>query len=161
LDDVPPVGAEDARLVQVVLNLLINAAHAVRDAAPSGQHEIAVEAHLSGERVVVEVHDTGCGIAPHLLEKVKEPFFTTKAIGEGTGLGLSVCQSIVEGYGGSLTLESRPGRTVARVSLPVAGASSSPPAAGPASVLGSDDAVPGSNDAVPLAPERGVTLRNC
>jgi CheY-like chemotaxis protein len=71
-------------------------------------------------RVVAEVIDNGVGIAPEILSRVFDPFFTTKPIGVGTGLGLPICRSIVEGFGGTMVLESAPGvGTTARVELPV------------------------------------------
>ena len=71
-----------------------------------------------GDAVVVEVRDTGAGIPPDLLARVKEPFFTTKPVGEGTGLGLSLCDNIVRSFGGSIDIESRP-TAAARVTLRV------------------------------------------
>ncbi len=116
LEEVPPVAANESRLVQVFLNLLVNAAQAI-PAGRAAENEIAVAVRASGGRVVVEVRDSGCGIPPDLIERVKEPFFTTKHVGEGTGLGLALSEAIVRSYGGTLTLESAPGRTVARVTL--------------------------------------------
>src|SRR5688572_4589382 len=93
--EVPLVEGNEARLSQVFLNLLVNAAHAV----PEGhidQNEIRVETRLLGEdRVVVEVRDTGTGIPAHALPRIFDPFFTTKPIGVGTGLGLAICHRIV------------------------------------------------------------------
>ncbi|QRO02910.1 histidine kinase [Archangium violaceum] len=120
LDAVPPVNAHRARLCQVFLNLLINAAHAI----PPGQatrNEIRLSARMDGTtRVLVEVSDTGCGISPGNLERIFSPFFTTKPVGVGTGLGLSVCHGIVTALGGDISVESEVGRgSTFRVSLPV------------------------------------------
>jgi CheY-like chemotaxis protein/anti-sigma regulatory factor (Ser/Thr protein kinase) len=115
----PPVSGHPARLAQVFVNLLVNAAQAT----PIGQahaHVIRVSARpTSDRRVQVEVSDTGAGIPAALLPRVFEPFFTTKAAGEGTGLGLSISRAIVEGAGGTIEVESQPGRgTTVRVLLP-------------------------------------------
>jgi signal transduction histidine kinase/HAMP domain-containing protein len=109
-DGVPPVHANAARLGQVFLNLIINAAHAI----PPGrvqENEIRVEARLSApDRVTVEVRDTGAGISPENLRRIFDPFFTTKPVGLGTGLGLSVCHRIITALGGEIRVESEPGR---------------------------------------------------
>ncbi len=119
--DVPPVQGNPARLVQVLLNLLINAAHAI----PEGQvaeNEIRVVARPRDDgHVIIEVSDTGSGIPPEHLERIFDPFFTTKPVGRGTGLGLSVCHTIITALGGSIHVESQPGRgTTFRLTLPVA-----------------------------------------
>ncbi|HMJ57760.1 MAG TPA: ATP-binding protein [Gemmatimonadales bacterium] len=117
---VPAVRANEARLGQVFLNLLINAAQAI----PEGRaehHEIRVSTRLAGERVIVEVGDTGAGIPPEIIGRVFDAFFTTKPIGVGTGLGLAICHRIVTNQGGELTVESELGRgTTFRVALLVA-----------------------------------------
>ncbi|WNG61443.1 GAF domain-containing protein [Archangium gephyra] len=120
LDEVPRVRGSEARLCQVFLNLLLNAAHAISPGQPE-HNRIQVSAReVSGERVLVEVSDTGCGIPPELLERVFDPFFTTKPVGVGSGLGLSVCRRIIGAHGGELTVESEPGRgTTFQVFLPV------------------------------------------
>ncbi|HLM45537.1 MAG TPA: ATP-binding protein, partial [Myxococcaceae bacterium] len=121
LGEVAPVVANEARLGQVFLNLLVNAAQAI----PDGQverHEIALRTFMDEEgRVVVEVADTGSGIAPEHLERLFDPFFTTKPVGVGTGLGLSICHGIVSALGGEIQVESQVGKgTRVRVVLPAA-----------------------------------------
>ncbi len=106
---VPGVRANEARLAQVLLNLLLNAVQAI----PEGRGDdatITVETRLEADgRVAIDVKDTGTGIAPEHLPHVFEPFFTTK--GErGTGLGLSICHMLVAAQGGELTIESHLGR---------------------------------------------------
>jgi PAS domain S-box-containing protein len=117
---VPAVDANEARLGQVFLNLVVNAAQAL----PAGQaerNEIRVTTRLEGERVVIEVTDTGAGIPPHIIGRIFDAFFTTKAVGVGTGLGLAICQRIVTDMTGTLTVESEVGKgTTFRVSLPLA-----------------------------------------
>ncbi|MCY1073320.1 sensor histidine kinase [Archangium lansingense] len=122
VDNVPPVLGNSARLCQVFLNLLINAAHAIAPGAVE-RNEIQLSARVDNTQcVTVEVRDTGSGIPRDKLERVFEPFFTTKPVGEGSGLGLSVCKSIISAHGGDISVESEPGQgTTFRVSLPVYG----------------------------------------
>jgi len=110
-----------ARLGQVVLNLLLNAAEAIAEGDAS-RNEIRIVTRDDGpDRVVIEVRDTGSGIPQAVLERVFDPFFTTKPVGVGTGLGLSISHSIVKGYGGDITAESTPGKgSTFRVTLPAA-----------------------------------------
>ncbi len=118
---VPPVLASVRRLEQVFVNLLLNAAHALRDQpAQRGALEIRVDA--PNERCVrVEIADDGPGIPDEIAASVVKPFATTKAVGEGTGLGLFVCKGILTALGGSLELLPRsPSGTRAVVCLPVA-----------------------------------------
>ena len=129
---VPRVRASGAHLGQVFLNLLVNAAQAI----PIGQpdlHTIQLRLRSDGLTVVVEVEDSGVGIAPAELERIFEPFFTTKPEGGGTGLGLSICRDTVQAAGGTLEVESELGRgSLVRVTLPVAAeaAESTPAASG-------------------------------
>jgi signal transduction histidine kinase/CheY-like chemotaxis protein len=118
--DVPPVAATESRLGQVFLNLLVNAAHAIPEGATE-RNEIRLCTRHQGGSVVVEVHDTGRGIPADELGRIFDPFFTTKPVGQGMGLGLAISHSLVGALGGSLTVESEPGRgTVFSVQLPVA-----------------------------------------
>jgi two-component system NtrC family sensor kinase len=113
--ELPPVDCYAGQLNQVWLNLLVNAAFAVREGG-----EVRITTWGEGERVVVRVSDTGRGIAPEHLTRIFDPFFTTKPVGEGTGLGLSVTYSIVERHGGEIAVESEQGRgTTFTVTLPV------------------------------------------
>jgi len=119
--DAPLVVANEGRLAQVFLNLVVNAAQAIEPGrADSNEIRIVIGRNAAGD-ASVEVSDTGAGISPEHLGRVTEPFFTTKPIGIGTGLGLTVCKNIVEGYGGRLEIESELGRgTTARILLPQA-----------------------------------------
>ncbi|WP_225412867.1 ATP-binding protein [Stigmatella hybrida] len=116
----PRVRGNATRLGQVFLNLLINAAHAIRQGGKAA-NEIRIHARPSGSRHVrVEVSDTGCGIPQENLTRVFEPFFTTKPVGEGTGMGLSVCHSIITALGGELHVQSQVGEgTTFSLLLPV------------------------------------------
>jgi PAS domain S-box-containing protein len=105
----PPAVADETRLGQLFVNLLMNAAQAI----PPGQasaNEVAIRATADGDRIIIEVRDSGPGIARENLGRIFEPFYTTKAIGEGTGLGLSVCHGIVKSVGGELGVESELGK---------------------------------------------------
>jgi nitrogen-specific signal transduction histidine kinase/ActR/RegA family two-component response regulator len=106
---VPLVVADGARLGQVFLNLLLNAAQALGD-GESIANEVRVTLRPEGDRIRVEIADSGHGIAPDILGRIFEPFFTTKPVGIGTGLGLSISQTIVTSMHGELTAESELGR---------------------------------------------------
>jgi nitrogen-specific signal transduction histidine kinase/CheY-like chemotaxis protein len=127
LADVPAVIADESRLSQVFLNLLVNAAQAIPEGhAETNRIEVEVRPGSRGH-VVVEVRDTGCGIAPEHLGRIFDPFFTTKPVGIGTGLGLAICHGIVTGLGGEIEVESRLGTgSTFRVSLPSATVSAAP-----------------------------------
>jgi signal transduction histidine kinase len=118
--EVPLISANAARLGQVFLNLVLNAAQAIREGEPT-KNEIRLVIRAEDDAVLVLVSDTGEGIPAEVRAKVFDPFFTTKPIGVGTGLGLSISHHIVTAMGGELTLESRRGPgTTFRVRLPVA-----------------------------------------
>lgn len=105
---IPPVDTDGPMLRQVVLNLLSNAAQAVKEGG-----KIFVTTGLREDKVVIEVRDTGPGIAPEHMNKLFSPFFTTKPPGHGTGLGLSISLRIITELGGSLTAASEPGQGAA------------------------------------------------
>jgi signal transduction histidine kinase/CheY-like chemotaxis protein len=117
--DLPFVEADDARLGQVFINLLVNAAQAFPE-TDARANEIRVVTWTDAEgRAVVEIRDTGPGIPAELLSRVFDPFFTTKPIGVGTGLGLAISHGIVTGIGGEISVQSEAGRgSIFRVTLP-------------------------------------------
>jgi signal transduction histidine kinase len=119
LRGVPLADANEARLGQVFLNLIVNAAQAIPEGR-TAENEITVSTRLAEDgRIVAEISDTGVGIPPHILPHIFDPFFTTKPAGVGTGLGLAICRRIVEGLGGEIAVESAPNRgTTFRVTLP-------------------------------------------
>jgi signal transduction histidine kinase len=120
LRPVPPILIDEHSLGQVLLNLLINALHAVADGPAEPCLRVATGLHEDG-RVWVEVQDNGRGIAPEHLGRIFEPFFTTKPPGVGTGLGLFICHGLITGFGGELSVESQPGQGATfRVLLPAA-----------------------------------------
>ena len=112
--DLPPVFGLGGELNQIWANLIDNAIDA---AAPGG--EVEVSAARQGEVVVVRVVDNGPGIPEELRARVFEPFFTTKPVGEGTGLGLVIAHNLVLQHKGEIDIDSRPGRTEFRVTLPL------------------------------------------
>jgi len=101
--ELPPVDAFAGQLNQVWLNLLVNAAQAV--GAKGG--EVRISTRTAEESVTVAIADTGGGIAPENLNRIFEPFYTTKPVGEGTGLGLSISFGIVERHGGTIAVDTR------------------------------------------------------
>jgi PAS domain S-box-containing protein len=126
----PPVEASEVRLGQVFVNLLVNAAHAIGEGDPA-RHEVHVSTSTDGAgRAVVAIRDTGSGMAPEVIRRVFEPFFTTKSVGQGSGLGLSICHGIVTSFGGEITVESKVGvGSTFRVFLPaIRTRKTSPPA---------------------------------
>jgi len=106
----PAVIGETARLEQVLVNLLVNAAHAI---APGNveNNEVSVTVNTAADgRAQIEVRDTGAGMAPDVLKRIFEPFFTTKETGAGTGLGLAISHGIVKSLGGEICVASEPGK---------------------------------------------------
>jgi two-component system NtrC family sensor kinase len=121
--DLPRILGDSNQLEQVFLNLISNARDALEDATML-RKELTIASHLNDDdefpSVVVSVRDTGVGISPENLERVLEPFFTTKPVGKGTGLGLSLCYGIIDAHGGKIEIKSRQGEwTEVRVILPV------------------------------------------
>ncbi|PYS78678.1 MAG: histidine kinase [Acidobacteria bacterium] len=116
-DELPRVHGNAGKLQQVFTNLLLNA----RDAIPDGGRVSLRTASSDREAVTVEVADTGIGIAPENVARIYDPFFTTKGVGRGTGLGLAVSYGIVQEHSGHISVESAPGRgTTFRITLPTA-----------------------------------------
>lgn len=110
------VEGNPARLVQVFLNLLLNADQALQGGRPG---EVRVSTELRGQSVVVRIADDGPGIPSDVVEHIFDPFFTTKPVGQGTGLGLSVAHTVVTGLGGNISVDTALGiGTVFRVALP-------------------------------------------
>ncbi|MGH3411903.1 MAG: sensor histidine kinase [Marmoricola sp.] len=113
--DVPAVDVFPGELNQVWTNLIDNALDAM-----AGSGTLRLATRRDGDRVVVEVCDTGPGVPPEVVTRAFEAFFTTKDVGKGTGLGLDIARRIVvERHGGEITIHGDPGRTVLEVRLPV------------------------------------------
>ena len=98
-----PIESDPAQLQQVFLNLLNNAIHALRN---RDNAEIRITAEKEEDQLAISIGDNGCGIPPENLEKIFMPFFTTKPVGQGTGLGLSTCYGIVQRLGGKMSVSS-------------------------------------------------------
>jgi signal transduction histidine kinase len=102
-------------LQQIFTNLLLNA----RDAIPNGGRIKIATSNDDNDSLVIEIADSGIGIAPENVAKIYDPFYTTKGVGRGTGLGLAVSYGIVQEHSGHISVESMPGRgTTFRISLP-------------------------------------------
>ena len=115
LGDLPLVNCIPAQINQVLMNLMVNAAQAIE-----GKGSITLRTGVAGENVWIEIADTGKGMTPAVKRRVFEPFYTTKPVGKGTGLGLSITWDIVERHGGSIEVESEPGRgSTFRLTLPI------------------------------------------
>jgi PAS domain S-box-containing protein len=122
----PRVLANESRLGQVLLNLIVNAVQAI----PEGNYEsneIRVSTMVADDRVIISVADTGGGMPPEVKQRLFTPFFTTKPVGVGTGLGLAISHRIISAMGGTITFESELGQgTEFRISLPIADANALP-----------------------------------
>src|SRR4029077_9877058 len=117
--DLPAVIGDANQLIQVFLNLISNAEHAIREVRETGRVQIRIG--RIGGHISVTVQDDGVGVAQEALPKLFDPFYTTKRPGGGTGLGLSICMSIVREHGGSIDVETLPaGGSAFTVYLPVA-----------------------------------------
>ena len=113
--DVPRIQANPGELNQVWTNLIDNAIDAMADAGT-----LRLSTRAEGNDVVIEIGDTGCGMRPQVAARAFEAFYTTKDVGKGTGLGLDIARRIVvERHGGAISIDSRPGKTVLRVRIPV------------------------------------------
>jgi two-component system NtrC family sensor kinase len=119
LMEVPRVVGNATLLEQVFFNLLLNAIQAIPEGAPE-QHEVGVRLFVERDHVVVEVRDTGAGMPEAMIQRIFDPFFSTKPVGTGTGLGLSISHGIITRMGGDISVESAVGRgTCFRVRLPI------------------------------------------
>jgi histidine kinase len=123
-EDLPTILADSNRLEQVFINLLINARDAIEEKWQRSDHKreakkIFLETTSQEGTVMIKVKDTGAGMPQSVLDKIFEPFFTTKKPGKGTGLGLSISYGIVEDYGGTIGVESEPGKgTIFKITFP-------------------------------------------
>jgi signal transduction histidine kinase len=119
-DDVPLIWADPHQLYQVVVNLVANAYHAMRQAPAPRRLTVTTTFDAPTSRCRLTVTDTGAGIAPAIRDRIFDPFFTTKPPGQGTGLGLALSRGIVEDHGGAISVDSEPGQGASFViDLPV------------------------------------------
>jgi PAS domain S-box-containing protein len=164
------IEADESRLVQVFLNLLVNAAQAIPEGDPD-RNEIRVKTHWDDSgHAVVEFHDTGGGISDDLLGRIFDPFYTTKEVGVGSGLGLSISHAIVTSLGGTIDVSSEVGKgSVFRVILPRGTVEEEQGGAAPSSPLPAegvrrkilvidDDAAVGNTVRRALANEHDITV---
>ena len=123
LGELPMVKVFHGDIGQVILNLVVNAAHAIEDVkgASSQMGRIAIRTFQEEANVVVTVSDTGCGIPPGARERIFDPFFTTKAVGRGSGQGLALSRTIIhDKHGGEMSFESTVGKgTTFIVKIPI------------------------------------------
>jgi len=117
-DRLPALEGNKEHMTQVLLNLLGNAADACNEV--EGNHQITITTEPLDCEILITVADNGCGIDPTILDKINDPFFTTKPVGKGVGLGLSICHTLVEKHGGTITIDSNLDTgTSVYVSLPI------------------------------------------
>ena len=112
--DIPEIECYPNELNQVFMNILVNAAQAIKH-----RGEITVKTWREGDRVKIAISDTGVGIPPENLSKVFDPGFTTKGVGLGTGLGLSICYKIIQDHRGTIEAESSKQGTTFTISIPL------------------------------------------
>jgi signal transduction histidine kinase len=111
---IPPLFSQVQELKQVFLNLLLNASHAIAD-----DGSIRISTEFLDPDIVVSIEDDGCGMTPDVLERIFDPFYSTKKVGEGMGLGLSLSYQMIRNHGGDIRVESEPGKgTCFWISLP-------------------------------------------
>jgi histidine kinase len=113
-EGLPLIMTDPGRLEQVFVNLLLNARDAIEDKLSTkgikkGSEKIILTTSSDGDKITIEVSDTGTGIPKDQLEKIFEPFFTTKSVGKGTGLGLSISYGIIKDCGGNIHVRSKKG----------------------------------------------------
>ena len=113
-ENLPKTVGNATKLQQVFMNLLLNA----RDAMQKGG-TLTLQTQFRENAILIEIIDTGIGIAPENIAKIYDPFFTTKGVGQGTGLGLAVSYGIIQEHKGRIFVESKPGQgTQFQIKLP-------------------------------------------
>lgn len=115
-EDLPSVFCNSIQIEQVISNLLINAKDSLQS---DNKGTITLRSNLKGQEIKIEVQDTGDGISKSQLDKIFDPFYTTKEEGKGTGLGLSISHRIIKEHHGQIQVSSEPGKTLFQVFLPI------------------------------------------
>jgi PAS domain S-box-containing protein len=153
-ENLPAVIGDASQLIQVFLNLVINAEQAIREVRESGRIQIRAVAVFN--RVMITIQDDGAGIAPDALQKIFDPFFTTKRPGGGTGLGLSICTAILREHGGTIEAQSLlAGGSAFTVSLPAVAEERSQPSS---SLRETSEATKSEKSATASAPGRSILV---
>ncbi|MFQ5455588.1 MAG: ATP-binding protein [Nitrospirota bacterium] len=114
-NNLPVTLADRYHMEQVIINIINNACHAIG----RGGGKLTIRTFVSEDNIIIEINDTGCGIPDENLNKIFDPFFTSKEKMEGTGLGLSLCYGIINEHGGNISVKSKKGDTTFRISIPV------------------------------------------
>lgn len=115
LNPLPPLECDAAQISQVLLNLLLNSAEAI-----DGPGTVRFRTQAREQEIEITVGDTGAGIPPDVLPRIFDPFFTTKDVGQGTGLGLTVCYNVVKAHGGTINVDTKAGKgTTLTIILPL------------------------------------------
>jgi len=133
-EEIPPIQAYGSELNQVWTNIIDNAIDAM-----NGKGEIKITTRHEGDWVIVDLEDNGPGIPEEIQEEIFSPFFTTKAVGKGTGLGLNISYKIIEKHAGEVKVFSKPGKTRFQVSLPIDFGKAESNNVAPSSSISSDD----------------------
>jgi PAS domain S-box-containing protein len=155
--DLPRVSGDSDQLILVLMNLIVNAQHALQTRSPPRRLEITTVRHNG--KVRIEVSDNGPGIPSGIAARIFEPFFTTKPQGAGTGIGLSVCHNIVSAHHGEIAVASRPtGGAMFTISLP-ASETRTPPPPEPALAVGIRGRILVVEDEVEIAQMMAEVLR--
>ena len=122
-ESLPPVPCKIAEINQVILNMIVNAAHAIEEAIgknPIEKGKIVIQTRKNGDKVQIVIKDTGKGIPEDILPRIFDPFFTTKGVGKGTGMGLNLAYNVIAKHAGKIDVESKVGvGTTFRISLPL------------------------------------------
>jgi signal transduction histidine kinase len=137
LGELAPVLTNTGDINQVLINLIVNASHAIADVVKDTEQrgEIQIRSRLEDDRAIVTITDTGTGIPVEIIDRVFDPFFTTKEVGRGTGQGLSIARTIIDRDGGELTFDTQPGHgTTFTIRLPLAHPRHDPGSGGNAAV---------------------------
>jgi PAS domain S-box-containing protein len=157
LEPAPPVAIAEHRLAQVLVNLLTNACHAIPEGR-AADNRIRVTVAPAGERVAIEVTDSGAGMTPEVRQRIFEPFFSTRQVGDGMGLGLALSHAMVAEVGGEIEVRTAPGRgTTFRLLLPTAASAAAAPTAQAEAPV--QAAPPAQAEAPRPAPATGRALR--